>query len=183
MFEGISGALGAIKAASPKILASVAIACGLLLFAPSALLNALGMTEVVSTYRSLIGLSLLASVVLLVADFLWWLSSKWHESRQAKHMMSVRIQSLSELTPDEKAYLLPYVASEDNTLYYSVEDGVVWGLVRKEILYQAAHVGDMVNGFAFNMQPWARRHLSSNQHLLNGAAPSPPTPRQRFGLY
>ena len=181
MLEGLSGALGAIKQASPKILASVAIAAAFLLFTPSDFTTKLGMADFVSTYRGYIGLAFLVSLVLLASEVMWWASSTWRTSRVSKHNDKVRLDSLSELTPDEKAYLIPYIQGE-NTQYYSIEDGVVGGLVAKKMLYQASSIGSIVNGFAFNMQPWARKHLTENPYLLNGAAPPPRSPRAKLGL-
>jgi len=34
-------------------------------------------------------------------------------------------------------------------------------------------MGDMLNGFAFNLQPWTRSYLENNQQVLNDYAVQP----------
>jgi hypothetical protein len=38
----------------------------------------------------------------------------------------------------------------------------------------------LLDGFAFNLQSWAREYLEENPHLLNGHAGAPMTPRQKL---
>ena len=67
-------------------------------------------------------------------------------------------------------------------LYVGMEDGVMSGLRAKGITYLAANTGDVLNGFAFNLQPWAREYLESNSHLLDGYVGQPMTPQQKLHL-
>ena len=54
------------------------------------------------------------------------------------------------------------------------------GLEAKGITYRASNMGDMLRGFAFNLQPWAREHLEANPNLLDGYFGGPTTPRERL---
>jgi len=40
----------------------------------------------------------------------------------------------------------------------------------------------MIDGFAYNLQPWARRYLEMNQNLLDNAGQKPLSPRKQLGL-
>jgi hypothetical protein len=48
-------------------------------------------------------------------------------------------------------------------------DGVSSGLVAKGLIYQSSSVGNLVSGFAHNIQPWVRHYLLKNPRLLEGA--------------
>jgi len=82
---------------------------------------------------------------------------------------------MRELLPDEKAYLLRYVTEQQNTQYFRLDDGIAQGLVVKHLIYQAAEVGDLCDGFAYNLQPWARRYFAKHPDALDGAN-KPPDP-------
>ncbi len=82
---------------------------------------------------------------------------------------------MRELLPDEKAYLMRYISEQQNTQYFRLDDGIAQGLVVKHVIYQAAAVGDLYDGFAYNLQPWARRYLAKHPEALDGAN-NPPEP-------
>lgn len=96
--------------------------------------------------------------------------------------MKVRHQSLHELTPDEKSYLAAYVLDDVNTQYMQIDDGIAGGLNAKGIIYRASNVGDMLRGWAYNIQPWAKDYLREHPHLLDGASGNVPGPRSVFDL-
>ena len=140
---------------------------------PSVFVAALGLTAFIATNRSIIGVVFLASVVLLITEFCCWLWSSWRSIQTKKRKQKARIESLTELTQDERLYLLPYIIEGKNTRYFTLEDGVVGGLEAKGILYRAANEGSILKGFAFNMQPWARKYLSEHRNLFNDVEPPP----------
>ncbi len=80
---------------------------------------------------------------------------------------------MAELMPDEKAYLLRYITEQQNTQYFRIDDGIAQGLVAKLIIYQSASIGDLYDGFAYNLHPWARRYLVKHPEALNGASKLP----------
>ena len=100
-----------------------------------------------------------------------------HRQRQA---LKKRQEALHSLTPEEKGYLIPYIEKQQNSVYVGMDDGVMAGLRSKGITYLAANMGDLLNGIAFNLQPWAREYLEKNPHLLDGYAGAPMTPRQKL---
>ena len=89
---------------------------------------------------------------------------------------------LYKLTPEEKGYLVPFIFGLQNTINVGMDDGVMAGLRFKGITYLAASVGDMLHGFAFNLQPWAREYLENNKNLLEGHEGQPMTPPAKITL-
>lgn len=69
-----------------------------------------------------------------------------------------RREYIDNLTELEILYLLPYVVGE-TTITFSMMDGVRGGLEAKDIIYRAANVGSKIEGFAYNIQPWALDYL------------------------
>ena len=93
-----------------------------------------------------------------------------------------RQSSLHKLTPEEKGYLKPYIVEQKNSIYVGVDDGVMSGLRSKGITFLASNMGSMLEGIAYNLQPWAREYLESNPHLLHGALGRPMTPKEKLGF-
>lgn len=89
-------------------------------------------------------------------------------------------QLLHNLTPEEKGYLAPFIIGNQNTVYVGMEDGIMAGLQVKGITYLAANIGSWLDGFAFNLQPWAREYLKEHPELLEGYVGQPMTPEQKL---
>jgi hypothetical protein len=149
-----------------------------MLWLPDAVTSALGLTTFREENRANLGAAFVLFGSLVLAHVVWglrhairalaaWLNVK----KEARRVEEAHRRHLAELTPDEKAYLLPYIKDQANTQQFQIEDGIVGGLVAKGILYQASRVGYFgEGGWAFNMQSWARAALSENPRLLDGAA-------------
>ena len=158
----------------------VAITCvlGLILFLPDSLAVKVAVDGFRNEYRIFIGPAFLLSVSYLVARVYLSFYDLLGE-RQAK---KVRTSYLEKLTAEEKGYLKSYITEGVNSLMCGPEDGVMGGLVAKGITYRATSVGDIIYGFAFNLQPWAREHLEKNSHLLDGAIGRAMTPREKLNF-
>jgi hypothetical protein len=177
MLESLASALSSAKQATPALLLGIALASGALLFLPSNVIETLGLTGMVKEHRPYLGAALVLAIALLAAQSVvaaGGLAQALLAKRKAKRAAVVaeqrRLESLAALTPEERAYLLPYVVEEKNTLYFGLDDGVAGGLQAKGIIYRAANVSTTRAAFAFNIQPWAREHLMQNLQLLEGAA-------------
>lgn len=185
MIETVAAALVLVKEIGMRIAtATIAITAGTILFAPPSVLSALGLTDFMLDNRGFLGLLFLLSLGTLTVLFLQSLSSLI-SSERAEHLRERsteqrRVEVLMDLTPSEKAYLLPYIRDQEGTQYFSLTDGVAGGLVAKGILFRASNLGSMKTGFAYNLQPWARRQLAKNPKLLRGAGAPPPRPLDRL---
>jgi hypothetical protein len=109
-----------VRNASPAVFLGVSVASGIVIFSGDSVATALGVDQFRNTYRGELGIAFLASVSMFLATSVWSLSSfirktivqRSEEKRKAevaKLKQEQRKKSLHELTPDEKAYLIPYV--------------------------------------------------------------------------
>lgn len=175
MIESISSFLASLKAVTPQVLIGVAVFCGVLLFSSQHFVAALGLDGFVSTNRVYIGVGFIGSICILASQLLWWLKGSLLAPISTIRRVLGRSKVMRELLPDEKAYLLRYVTEQQNTQYFRLDDGIAQGLVIKHLIYQAAAVGDLYDGFAYNLQPWARRYFAKHPDALDGAN-KPPDP-------
>lgn len=175
MLESLAGLLSSIKQAGPVVLIGIAIATGTGLFSPDWVIIKLGLLQLRDQHRAYVGLAFVLSGALLLAQVTGAGAQMVRRAYRRRRVQSSDRELLHGLTPDEKAYLLPFVVGE-NTLYFRVQDGVAGGLVAKQILYRSSTVGSIVSGFAHNLQPWAREYLEKNPQLLEGANMTPSGP-------
>jgi hypothetical protein len=173
LLDSLSGLLTALKAATPPILIGIALACGVLLFAPPEFNDKIGLGQFVTANKAPIGAVFLGSSCVLLAQLIWWARQYLIWPLRAWQLGQNHRSLLRELTPDERAYLVRYITEHKNTQYFRIDDGIAQGLVAKQIIYQSASVGYMEDGWAYNLQPWARRLLSKEPSLLNGAGELP----------
>ena len=157
------------------LVAVLTVLC-LVLFLPNEYAEILAVDTFRSEYRVFIGPAFLLVLAFGVARIFIWFSEAY---RQKKHLKE-RNKLLHNLTPEEKGYLVSYIQNEQNSIYVGMDDGIMAGLRQKGVTYLAANMGDLLNGFAFNLQPWAREYLQNNLHLLDGYAGEPMTPRQKL---
>lgn len=168
---------------SPAILLGSALASGLVLFSSEPFMETLGLDAFRVANKPYIGGAFVVSIALLLShstfqlvSFAKGIVSARTAKKRAAAAEKARKQKLHELTPDEKAYLVPYVVEDANTQYFLIEDGVVGGLVQNGVLYQSSQIGSLVDGWAFNLQPWAKTYLKENPNLLEGFNPNPQGP-------
>lgn len=173
MLESISSLLASLKAATPPVLIGIALFCAALLFSPIVFTAKLGLGAFIENYRAYLGGGFAASACILLAQFLWWLKDHLLATINALRRSRNRKHLVSELTPDEKAYLVRYIEERQNTQYFRIDDGISRGLEAKGIIFQASNVGYMLDGWAYNLQPWARRYLSKHPEALAGANEPP----------
>jgi hypothetical protein len=172
-----------LKKATPQILIGLTIATGVLLFSTIQFIEKIGLINFTTKNHNYIGIIFIISISILLSQLLWWIKDKFINYIKYRKVEKNRIKSLEELTADEKAYLIPYIIEKKNTIKYSIEDGIAQGLSAKKILFRPSSVGDMIDGFAYNLQPWARRYLEMNQNLLDNAGQKPLSPRKQLGLW
>lgn len=178
MIEPLSGFLASLRQTSPVIFLGLSIATGAILFIGEDAAHTLGISDLRNQYRGELGLLFIGSISLVVAQALWGagrigssIAKDLRDKRKAQQNLQAKQKELEKLTPDEKAYLVPYIIEpQKNTQYFEIDDGIAGGLAAKHIIYQASSVGGLISGFAFNLQPWAREHLQAHPELLVGAS-------------
>lgn len=157
-------------------LVAVLTVLGLVLFLPEHYAKTLAADTFRNQYRVFIGPAFLLVSAFCAARLFTFLAGAYTQRRIRNEQRAL----LHKLTPEEKGYLVPYIEGQLNSVYVGMDDGVMAGLRKKGVTYLAANMGDLLNGFAFNLQPWAREYLQSNPQLLDGSAGQPMTPRQKL---
>ena len=169
MTEGIITAITKFLELAPRYLAVVALATGLILFGPPDTVKTLGLSEFAQTHRSWLGASFIISSALTVISFVRWIGTWSVAFFLAGRTKRAALKRLHNLTEDEKQILRYYLANDTrgNTLRY--DDGVVQGLVTAHIIYRSANMGNMLEGFPYNIANFAWDYLQKHPDLLVGS--------------
>lgn len=153
---------------APRYLISVALVCGTLLFSPNEWLQRIGVSSFTQAYRQWLGLTFLISSILWgVAIAVWgyrWVGRKVFR-RNVKQQI---IRRLNTLTEDEKQILRYYFANNTRANTLRMDDGVVQGLATDHIIYRSASMGNLIDGFAHNINDFAWEYIHKNPHVLDG---------------
>ena len=149
---------------------------GLILFVPSKYASALAIDQFRDSYRIFLGPAFLLVFAFITARIYTSIEQHFANKKALKNFQ----QSLHNLTSEEKGYLAHFIGEEKNSIYVGMDDGVMAGLRKKGITYLAAQQGSLLEGFAFNLQPWARDYLLENPQLLDGSVGRPLTPREKL---
>jgi len=147
-----------------------------LLFAPDPLASQLGLEGVRNEYRSIFGVSVLLLGCLALSRFID-VGASWLRNNRKRRQSQIYLHTL---TPEEKGYLRVFIEERKNSVSVGLEDGVMAGLCRKGITYQASSVGSALDGFDYNLQPWAREYLEQRTELLADWEGVPKTPGQKI---
>jgi len=159
--------LDAMKLA-PRYLAAIGIFAGLLLFTPSGIANTLGIQNLAQNYRQWIGLAFLASITLLAVNWSVQIGGIVRNRSRLQKSKQQITKKLHSLTEDEKQILRFYFATQSKSNTLRIDDGVVNGLVGNGIIFRAASVGNMFEGFAHNISDFAWEYLHEHPELLGG---------------
>lgn len=157
--------LDSLSKIAPKTLFAIALASGVILFAPERFVQALKLDFLRDNYGEWVGCAFLVASSLLVMSAFWATGKvaqkRWKDRRRG--------EKLRTLTPEEKGFLLPYIKEKKTTKYSELGDGVARGLVSQEILHCPANICIESDQIAYNLCPWARTALEGNPNLLDGA--------------
>jgi len=176
MMEKLTSLADYFRRIPAAFLVAIVTVLGLILFLPEEYAKIVAVDGFRDEYRVYLGPAFLLTLSFSVARVFIFIMQGQAQRKALKRKQ----QSLHKLTPEEKGYLVPYIEGQQNSVYVGMEDGVMSGLRAKGITYLAAKMGDVLNGFAFNLNPWAREYLESNPHLLDGYAGQPMTPQQKL---
>lgn len=136
---------------------------GVLLFIPTAQLTTFGVDVFVTTYRMWIGLVWLASGILLINHFGFWLKDKIVEWWRVRNLKS----TLLNLTPEEKKILANYILLQTKSQQLSLVGGIANGLEDTYFIYNTSNTGSMwVDLAIYNIQPWAWKEFNKHPKLL-----------------
>lgn len=166
---------------TPRYLMAIGLVAGLILFGSDKFRATLGLTEFAQEYRVVLGLLFLSSIVLLLVAIgsggigrlqRWWCK------RRAFQRITQRLHRLNE---DEKQILRYYIAKNTKANTLRIDDGVVQELVAEGIIYRSTSIGNMLEGFAYNISDIAWDYLQLFPQLLTGSTNTYRTDKRRDG--
>ena len=176
MMDKLTGLADYFRRIPAAFLIAIVSVLGIILFLPEEYAKTLAVDSFRNEYRVYLGPAFLLTLSFCAARIF----NFFMQGYRKKQALKKRQEALHSLTPEEKGYLIPYIEGQQNTVNVGMDDGVMAGLRSKGITYLAANMGNLLNGFAFNLQPWAREYLEKKPHLLDGYAGRPMTPRQKL---
>jgi hypothetical protein len=153
---------------APRYLVAVIVFCSVLLFIKDDTAKILGVHNFTQNYRQWLGIALIATSTLVVID--WSIKiSRVIRNRvlRVKREKSI-LQSLHGLTEEEKQILRYYFAKQSKSNVLRIDDGIVNGLVAKGVLFRSASQGNLLEGFAHNINEIVWDYLDVNLGLLDG---------------
>lgn len=165
LFMDVSKLLGLIKIPT-KYYFGISFITGILLFSSENILNKLGVLAFVTDNRIWIGVIFLVTLAFWVTDFIIHIYKKISKSINIKKKEKVRKERLHNLTQDEKSILSGYIDNNIRSQKLDSFDGTVRELEYYKIIYRASNVGRALEGFSYNIQPWAWDYLHKHPELL-----------------
>lgn len=153
---------------TPRYLVALGAASAFLLFSPDNILKALSIYDFAQNYRPWLSIVLIIATALLIVtiaiEITKWIKRWWYEKKFYNRMH----ERLNSLTENEKQILRFYIAQQSKTNVLRLDDGIVQGLVSQGIIYRATSLGNMLEGFAYNISDFAWDYLNLYPHLLEG---------------
>lgn len=175
----IKDVLDALKLGPRYLAAPVALVATAMLFLGDQSLERIGLLELTKNYRPVVGLFFLLAWTILLIDVFTRIFAvtrgAWCQ-RSLNREMTYRLHRLTEY---EKQILRYYISKQTRTNYLHIEDGIVQGLVSEGIIELASGVGDVLDGFAYNISKFAWEYLNENKSLLAGTTNTSRTDKTR----
>jgi hypothetical protein len=164
--EWIASTITAVIKAGWKLYVAALIASAALLFLPESLSSQLGLDQMRLTYRTQAGVVLIVSASLLATHLLSIIGNLVLSPLYERRFNRKIFKTLTELTLEEKLFLVPFIHAGENTQFAEMYDGVAKGLEAKLILYRSSNISAPGGAFPYNMQPYARKMLVQRPELL-----------------
>ncbi|MBV6503040.1 MAG: hypothetical protein AKCLJLPJ_01103 [Fimbriimonadales bacterium] len=153
----------------PQYVLPVTLTSGALLFVPQDKFKLVGLDVLPRDYKFWIGLAFLLSVALLASHAIFASGVAAKDARSKKQEMKERIESLSNLTPQEKGILKRFVDGKTKTVKLN-PGGIAGSMEVQGLIFKSANVGSVVS-WSYTMQPWLWHHLQAHPEVLDGAVP------------
>ncbi|MDQ0107524.1 hypothetical protein J2T02_002643 [Chitinophaga terrae (ex Kim and Jung 2007)] len=169
-----------------KIIFTICICCGIILFVPANFLAKLNLTEFLHDYSKYIGITFITTSALLVVTFINFLyhyfSRMRTEARLSKKIRSSIKKEIAQLNIHEQAVLREFFIQDKHTLNMPFTNDTVISLENKRIIYRTANIGPVYRGgpmFPYSIEDFARVLLTSE--LLG--FPENPTEENRRKIF
>ena len=180
MINSITKPLFEFLKLTPRYLIALGITAAFMLFSTESILKNLGIYDFAQNYRHWLSFVLILSsailIVTVVIEITKW-PKRWWRKRKFYNRMTERLNCLTE---NEKQILRFYIGQQSKTNTLRIDDGIVQGLESAGIIYRATSLGNMLEGFAYNISDFAWDYLNMNHHLLEGITNTCRTDKRRL---
>lgn len=150
------------------ILGALAIASGILLFAPDSVIRLLYMTEFKANYGFTLGIVFITSVSILAVLLIKLVYGGISEKHNLKKLKEAQTKFLMKVD-SEKVYLInTFIQQPTHTMMLPMHDGLVIELQRYNVISPAGqtHMVSMLNPqITFFLQPWVLKRINENEEL------------------
>lgn len=169
MFEGLLAGLSALRPFAWRTALAFLVVSGAVLFLPGNIREALGLTEILSTSRSAVGLLFLLSLGILAVEVFDWLKKNITQNIVNRRHYHFLKHHLANLSNDEKQILRIFISEDRSTVAFPLSSGTSNFLEGKKILTRSSHLGIPGAGdlFAFSIQPEALKILRKHPDFLD----------------
>lgn len=151
-----------------EIMFSILVVCGLILFAPDAFMDALGLYIWRNLYRSKVGIIFLFCLTCCIVWIFIFLKNQisngnWRYKRITRKYLKSKISS------EEKDFLITHFYDPDtrefsNTARVDMTSGNVVSLTNAYIIYTGTRMGHGPTSWSYNLQPNVRKYLNKAVH-------------------
>ncbi len=141
----------------------LACICWSFILLPVSLSDLLGISEMINSNRSTIGIW----AILLTVYLLSFLAYEYLSGYFTQLIILKRVKKrLRNLTNDEKDALRHYIEENKRTHQFRMSDGIAGGLLAKQIIYRSSNLGSIGDYFPYNIHDYAFEYLKKYKHLL-----------------
>lgn len=143
------------------------IISGIILFLPDNILTRFKLSDFRNDNIIILGLIFIICIGFHISAFIQKIMKYTGRKISTKYSKYQTVKYISKLTDEEKDVLRTYINEKTQTLYLSIENGVVRGLELKGIILRVANIGDAIDStFAYNLQPYIYKYLLSHKAIL-----------------
>ncbi len=153
----------------PKLLLAISMGTGLLLYLPDNIILKLKFDIITSFeyFQPWCSIFFFTSTILLINHLIFWIKDLIYEKYLLRQEQKNYLNTLKNLSPEEKRVLSIYHVKKTKSLRLSSLDGVANGLEDIKVLYKSDGIIDAGTMKAtYNIQPLAREELNKNPLLL-----------------
>lgn len=150
------------------LLGALAIASGILLFAPNKVIQLLYMTNFRNTYGFIIGIVFITSVSILLILVIKRIYKHINNECQAKKLKESQEKYLKDLDYEKTSLIISFLREPTHTISLPMQDGRVIELQYYNVITPAGstHLVSMPNPqIIYFLQPWVKARINENSEL------------------
>ena len=150
------------------ILGALAIASGILLFAPDSVIQLLYMTEFKANFGFTLGIVFITSVSILAVLLIKLVYGGISEKHNLKKLKEAQTKFLMKVDSEKVDLIYAFIQQPTHTMMLPMNDGLVIELQHYNVISPAGHthlVSMLDPQITFFLQPWVLERIKENEEL------------------